>query len=34
MIAVGVNVSVIKPGSYMIRGTIVDDADESWERRL
>jgi len=27
-IAIGVNVSVIKPGSYTLRGTIADDADE------
>ena len=29
LIAVGVNISVIKPGSYMLRGTIVDDAGEA-----
>ncbi len=28
LIAVGVNVSVIKPGSYMLRGTIEDDSGE------
>ena len=28
LIAIGVNMSVMKPGSYMLRGTIVDDAGD------
>ena len=32
-IAIGVNVTVMKPGRYELQGIIVDDAERRWEKR-